>query len=61
MDDRVVHYGEEMLPLISVHCIVPPFSVVYGLSDVSECPLIFIGQYLGIVPIYIVIVLAYMV
>ncbi len=48
MDDRVVHYGEEMLALISVHLIVPPFSDVYGLSDMSGCPF---GQYLGIIPI----------
>ncbi len=45
-----------MLALISVHCIVPPFSDVYYLYDMSACPLIFLAQYLGIVPIYIVIV-----
>ncbi len=61
MNDRVVHHREEMLALISVCGIVPPCSDVYGLSDMSGCPLIFLGQYLGIVPIYIVIILAYIV
>ncbi len=45
--------------LCSMYC--PPFSDVYNLSDVSWCPLIFLGQYLSIVPIYIMIILAYMV
>ncbi len=39
----------------------PLFSDVYGLSDTSGCPLIFLGQYVGIVPIYIMIILTCMV
>ncbi len=61
MDEWVVHYGEQMLALISVQRIVPPFSDVYGIFDVAWWPLIFLGQYLSIVPIYIMIILAYMV